>query len=45
MSVKDDRGKVSKYTKNYTKIFKDWVESRTPVPNYIKKKNVEKAKK
>jgi hypothetical protein len=45
MSVKDDRGKASKYTKNYTKIFKDWVESRTPVPNYIKKKNVEKAKK
>ena len=27
------------YVKNYTKIFKDWVESRTPVPNYKKKKN------
>ena len=48
MSVKGDRSRVTnmtRYAKNYTKIFKDWVESRTPVPNYIKKKNVEKAKK
>ena len=48
MSVKGDRSRVTnitQYTKNYTKIFKDWIESRTPVPNYIKKKNVENAKK
>jgi hypothetical protein len=45
MIDKGDRGRASKYIKNYTKIFKDWVESRTPVPNYIKKKNVENGKK
>ena len=33
------------YTKNYTKIFKDWVESRTPVPDLRKKKSVQKSKK
>ena len=48
MNGKGDRNRVSnftQYTKNYTKIFKDWIESRTPVPNYKKKKNVENAKK
>ena len=48
MSVKGDRSRVTnltQYAKNYTKIFKDWIENRTPVPNYKKKKNVEKSKK
>jgi len=48
MSVKGDRSRVTnltQYTKNYTKIFKDWVESRTPVPDLRKKKSVQKSKK
>jgi hypothetical protein len=48
MNNKVDRGRVTnltRYTKNYTNIFKDWVENRTPVPNIIKKKSVEKTKK
>jgi len=36
---------LTQYTKNYTKIFKDWVESRTPVPDLRKKKSVQKSKK
>jgi hypothetical protein len=48
MSVKGDRSRVTnltRYTKNYTKIFKNWIEDRTPVPNIIKKKSVQKTKK
>ena len=48
MNGKGDRSRVSnftQYTKNYTKIFKDWVESRTPVPDLRKKKSVQKSKK
>ena len=48
MNGKGDRSRVSnisRYTKNYTKIFKDWTESRTTVINDIIKKNVRKAKK
>ena len=30
---------LTQYTKNYTKIFKNWVETRTVVPDYRKKKN------
>jgi len=48
MNGKGDRSRVSnftQYTKNYTKIFKNWIEDRTPVPNIIKKKSVQKTKK
>ena len=48
MSVKWDRSRVtntSRYAKNYTKIFKNWIEDRTPVPDLRKKKSVEKTKK
>jgi hypothetical protein len=48
MNGKGDRSRVSnftQYTKNYTKIFKNWVETHTVVPDYRKKKNVEKTKK
>ena len=44
---KGDRSRVSnftRYAKNYTKIFKNWVETRTVVPDYRKKKKVEKSK-
>jgi hypothetical protein len=36
---------LTQYTKNYTKIFKDWVKSSTPVPDLRKKKFVQKPKK
>ena len=48
MSVKGDRSRVTnltQYTKNYTKIFKDWIKSSTPVPDLRKKKSVQKSKK
>ena len=48
MSVKGDRSRVTditRYAKNYTKIFKNWIEDRTPVPDLRKKKSVEKTKK
>ena len=44
---KGDRSRVAnftRYAKNYTKIFKNWVETRTVVPDYRKKKKVEKRK-
>ena len=48
MNGKGDRNRVSnftQYTKNYTKIFKNWIEDRTPVPDLRKKKSVQKTKK
>ncbi len=45
---KGDRSRVAnftRYAKNYTKIFKNWVESRTVVPDYRKKEKVEKKEK
>ena len=45
MSVKGDRSRVTnitQYTKKYTKIFKNWIEDRTPVPDLRKKKSVQK---
>ena len=48
MNGKGDRSRVTNMTrdaKNYTKIFKNWIEDRTPVPDLIKKKSVQKTKK
>ena len=48
MNGKGDRSRVTnmtRYAKNYTKIFKNWIEDRTPVPDLRKKKSVEKTKK
>tara|TARA_R110000744_G_scaffold142026_1_gene253527 strand:+ start:359 stop:505 length:147 start_codon:yes stop_codon:yes gene_type:complete len=45
MSVKGDRSRVddfTRYEKNYTKIFGDWVETRTTVPKLKKKEKVKK---
>ena len=43
MNGKGDRNRVTnltRYAKNYTKIFKNWVESRTVVPDYRKKEKL-----
>ena len=48
MNGNGDRSRVTnmtRYAKNYTKIFKNWIEDRTPVPDLRKKKSVEKTKK
>jgi len=48
MNGKGDKDRVAnltRYEKKYTKIFGDWMENRTPVPNSKKKKKVEKSKK
>ena len=45
MSVKGDKSRVTdqtRYEKNYTKIFGNWVETSTPVPKPKKKRKVEK---
>jgi len=48
MNCNCDRNIISnftQYTKNYTKIFKNLVETRTVVPDYRKKEKVEKKEK
>lgn len=45
MSVKGDKSRVenrTRYEKNYTKIFGDWTETRTPVPKLEKKERLKK---
>ena len=45
LNGKGDRNRITnltRYRKNYTKIFKNWVETRTVVPDYRKKEKVEK---
>ena len=45
MSVKGDKSRVTdhtRYEKNYTKIFGNWVETKTPVPNLEKKERLKK---
>ena len=48
MNGKGDRSRVTnftRYAKNYTKIFKNWVETRTELGKIEKKEKVEKNKK
>ena len=48
MNGKGDRNRITnltRYRKNYTKIFKNLVETRTVVPDYRKKEKVEKKEK
>jgi|GEM_PF-6969331 hypothetical protein len=45
MSVKGDKSRVTdhtRYEKNYTKIFGNWVETKTPVPKLEKKERLKK---
>ena len=47
MSVKGDKSRVTdhtRYEKNYTKIFGNWVETKTPVPKLEKEKTLNKSK-
>tara|TARA_R100000544_G_C2226681_1_gene61260 strand:- start:52 stop:210 length:159 start_codon:yes stop_codon:yes gene_type:complete len=47
MSVKGDRSRVynfTRYEKNYTKIFGDWVETKTTAPKPKKEKTLNKSK-
>ena len=45
MSIKGDKSRVenlTRYKKNYTKIFGNWIETRTPVPKLKKKERLKK---
>ena len=45
MSVKGDKSRVTdhtRYEKNYTKIFGNWVETKKPVPKLEKKERLKK---
>ena len=45
MSIKGDKSRVenlTRYEKNYTKIFGNWVETRTPVLKQEKEEKVNK---
>ena len=45
MSLKGDKSRVedrTSYEKNYTKIFRNWVETRTSVPKQDKKERLRK---
>jgi len=47
MSLKGDKSRVedrTSYEKNYTKIFRNWVETKTTVPNPKKEKTLNKSK-